>query len=135
MSRQAHAAAVKALLAAQIIRVYDGQVPASPTYPYAVMWMDGGLRDSERSTDELGRASFRIQITSVGANAEAARIVADKAATALLGVAPTVAGRVSHRIRHESSEPVQDDVAVTIPGTATHPAYAVDVYRWVTTPA
>ena len=56
-------------------------------------------------------------------------------AAALVDVTPTVSGRSCWPLRVEASQTIREDRDVTIPGTATHPLYAVDVYRLMSVPS
>jgi hypothetical protein len=135
MTAQLHVTAVLALLTSAGITCHDGAVPANPSYPYAVFYINDGARDDVDISFESVRQSYDVQITSVGATAASARIYATKAITALLDVVPTVTGRTCWPIRLEASQSVREDRDVTIPTTATHPFYAVDVYRLASVPS
>ena len=135
MTAQAHATAVLSLLTGAGLTVHDGAVPANPTYPYAVLYVNSGNRDTTNLDYTSDVQSYDVQVTSVGATAASARIYAAKAVAALLDVTPTVTGRSCWPIRLEVAQPVREDRDVTIPGTATHPLYAVDVYRLQSIPA
>lgn len=135
MTAQAHATAVLGLLTGAGVTAYDGAVPANPAYPYAVLYVNSGAREATAITLASTHQVYDVQVTSVGATAASARIYAQKAMTALLDVTPTVSGRTCFPIRLEASQPVREDRDVTIPGTATHPLYAVDVYRVASLPA
>lgn len=130
-----HAQAVLDLLrAVPNLTVYDGGgVPAEPALPYCVLFMDWG---AERTAMEAVTDLFegRAQVTSVGANALAARIVAQRVAAALLDVVPTVPGRTCWPITHEFSQPPREDRDVHINGIG-YPVYAVDGYRVASVPA
>lgn len=123
-----HANALLALLRADpALVVYDGHVPASPAFPYCVLYLgwDGARTGLCPVTD---RFNGRAQVTSVGANAFAARIVAQRVAAALVDVVPTVPGRTCWPIEHEFGQPAREDRDVHLDGGG-HPVYAVDAYR------
>jgi hypothetical protein len=130
-----HAEAILALLAAAdpSLVVYDGRVPASPAYPYCVLYLGW---DAERTglCHVADKFNGRAQLTSVGATAPAARIVAQRVAAALKDVVPTIAGRVCWPIEHEFGQPPQEDRAVHLDGTG-FAVYAVDEYRVSSVPA
>jgi len=131
-----HANAVLTLLqAVPNLTVYDGHVPDEPAFPYAVLYADDGLRGPLALTLTSDQVTMTLQVTSVGATADAARIIADKVSGALLDIRPTVASRACWPIRHESTRPAIEDRDVVIPGTSLHPIYAVDVYRLASLPA
>ncbi len=135
MTAQAHATAVLGLLTAASVTCHDGAVPANPTYPYAVLYINTGAREATNLVQTSAWQVYDVQVTSVGATAASARIYATKALTALLDVTPTVSGRTCFPIRLEVSQAVREDRDITIPGTATHPFYAVDIYRVASLPS
>lgn len=111
-----HAAALLALLDADnntpALVVYDGKAP-SPlpdvrTNPYVLVYFDSN--DPEFDFDAH---PWLFQMTAtchcVGGSAQAARMVADRVRTALVGVTPTVAGRSCYPIGRESGVPPQRD--------------------------
>lgn len=129
-----HAAALLALLRADpFLTVYDGRVPASPALPYVVLYLGW---DAERSALAATTDQFngRAQVTTVGANAEAVRIVAKRVADRLLDIVPTVAGRSCWPITFDFSQPPREDKDVHIDGIG-YPVYAVDGYRVSSNPA
>lgn len=129
-----HADALFALLltSAPDLTVYDGHVPTSPTYPYAVLYLGW---DSERTSlcPAADKFNGRARITSVGANAAAARIVARRIATAIKDVTPTIAGRTCWPIEHDFGLPPVEDRDVHLEGTG-YVVYAVDEYRTSSVP-
>lgn len=132
---EAHAAALLALLRGDplLLNVHDGHVPANPALPYCVLYLGW---DAERTalaavTDQF---SGIAQITSVGANASAARIVAKRVADRLIDIAPAVAGRTCWPITHELGQPPREDRDVHIDGIG-FPIYTVDQYRIASVPA
>lgn len=135
MTAQLHATAVLALLTGAGITCHDGTVPANPTYPYAVLYTNAGDRDTTNLDYSSDVQAYDMQVTSVGASAAAARIVADKVSTALVDVTPTVSGRTCWPLRVAATQTAREDRDVTIPGTATHPHYAVAVFRLASVPS
>lgn len=123
-----HHDAVLDLLSGLQATVYDGQVPDTPTLPYAVVYMDTSHETATRLCATSDRAEFRFQVTSVGATTDSALITADAARAAVLDQRPAVSGRVCGPIRHETSIPVRPDRDVTLPEFNRHPMFAVDTY-------
>jgi hypothetical protein len=110
-----HAQAVLDLLTAAIAsprKVFDGQVdpPVADVKatPYVLAYFDAARPDLNF---QGATYTFQLRITchSVGANAQAARRVAQDAAAALLDVSPTVSGRKCYPIRWEEGTPPQRD--------------------------
>lgn len=127
-----HRAAVKALLAACTIGGYpDGQVIDPPVFPYWVLFMDTGTDDQEKLCGTSNKTTFRWQVTSVGLTDDAAEIVASKTYALLVDVRPVVAGWAPGLIRRVMSIPVRADKDVTLPGSNSHPMFAVDSYELV----
>ena len=112
------AAAVLALLQADTtLRVYDGQVPPTPTLPYVVLWSPP---IPAATIDTLsGRSGWFEQIpqtTIVGFTPESVRIVSRRVRAALLDVIPVVTGRVCLPIRMDGDPlPIQPDNDVAPP--------------------
>lgn len=98
------------------IGIYWGGAPANASAPYAVLYPDVGMESiADRALSDDVPNDLRFQITSVGASAEQAVLVADKAKTALITAVPTVSGRRVRPIRQESAQPVRrDDVSTTL---------------------
>ena len=68
----AHVAAIVARIAGtgpQALAVYDSRLPASPTYPYVIVYADGGVKSSDREADERIQHLQGFQTTTVGASA------------------------------------------------------------------
>lgn len=134
---QEHAAAVLALLdadnTAPALVVLDGKVPTGQTLPYVLVYFDDTdpeLHDSRPLTGASQRHITRAIAHCVGANAQAARMVADRVRTALLDVVPTVTGRTCLPIRREDGQPpVRDETT----GTAVFDS--VNVYRLESVPS
>jgi hypothetical protein len=129
-----HAAAVLALLNAvtsPALTVYDGKVPSGidpKTTPYVLVYFASGRPDL---TFDSATYTFQLRATchSVGGNAQAARMVADRVATALLDVTPTVSGRSCFPIRWEEGFPPQRDES-----TGQTVMDQVDVYAFMSVP-
>ncbi len=102
-----HAQALLALLVAAGLTVHDGSVPSGVDVddnPYVLPYFDSS--DPE-STKEAATWRFEMTMTlhCVGGDAQAARMVADIARTALTQVIPTVAGRTCFPITREPGGP------------------------------
>jgi hypothetical protein len=140
----AHAAALLALLAAVSspdLTVYDGAVakpvpPALPPEPpYVVVYFadadpSGTDAPSLHLTGQPRRHVTDAYVHSVGANGEAARIVAARVRTALLGVRPTITGRTCYPIRRQDGQPSTRDES-----TGRLVIDKIDVYRLSSIPA
>ena len=133
MSTQAHAAAVISLLSG--VTVYDGDVPADPSYPYVAFYLSPVLAHENDLTMASLRQEYDVHLTCVGATAASARIMADKVATALLDQSPSVSGRQCWPMRVVFANRAHEDRDMFIPGTATYPVYMVTVYRLISIPA
>jgi hypothetical protein len=101
--------AVLALLAADVSLIsYDGVVPNLTDPPYVLVYSSMG-RPSEDPDNSLdGRSKVftaRFYCHCVGANAVAARAVAQRVRSALLDVRPTVAGMQCGMIREQTDPP------------------------------
>lgn len=142
MTDNAHAAAVLALLeaiTAPALTVHDGAIPKPvpptppPAPPYVVVYFaDADPIDSPSThlTGEARRHVTDVYVHSVGGNGEAARIVAGRVRTALLGVRPTIAGRQCYPIRRQDGQPATRDES-----TGRLVIDKVDVYRVQSIPA
>jgi hypothetical protein len=140
MTFQAHAAAVLALLNADVgppaLVVRDGVVPTAAAPPYVVVYfsVESPAAEIDMQSSNLEYASRRVDCYaychSVGGNAVAARAVAARVRTALLDAVPVIAGRSVFPIRHtENQPPVRDET------TGVLVMDQVDVYRLSSVPA
>lgn len=126
-----HAAALLALLTADAgpppLVVLDGKVPNGVLPPYALVYFadaDPEQAESASLTHRSQRHSTRAYVHSVGGNAGAARMVADRVRAAWLDVTPTIAGRTCWPIRREEGQPENPDET-----TGTLITDQVGVYR------
>ena len=101
-------AAIVDRIAAQGLRCHEAD-PSSPTYPYVVVYADGGVRSSDREADVRVTQDLGWQTTVVGESAEQCRAALDRVTAALEDWRPSVPGRVFHKVEHESSQPVRAD--------------------------
>lgn len=128
-----HAAAFLALLRASAdLTVYPETtggvklVPDGAAPPYVAVRIAADRPLGHSLIMASSRLRMRAYCYCVGSNDEAARIVSDLVAKAVLGVRVSVAGRECFPIRHEtdhSREPVGDESTNTLVCTLT------DVYR------
>ena len=129
-----HYEAVKALIPAPLtVHLFD--VPASPTFPYVVLWGDPGRQFSEGLCQSPTDLEVLVRVTCVGATYASCLIVLDAVRTALNRATPVVSGRKVHEMAQEPLQGVQPDRGVTIPGTSNHPVFAVDGYTLRSEPA
>jgi hypothetical protein len=130
-----HASVVLALLDADntppALNVHDGKVPDGTdprASPYVLVYFDSNDPDSD-----FNAAPYTFTLTAtchcVGGNAQAARMVADRVRTALVGVTPTVAGRSCFPISREPGTPPLRDES-----TGSLVMDQVDVYTLSTIP-
>jgi hypothetical protein len=123
-----------AILAALVLPnlvVFDTTVPASPAFPYVVVFT-GSPRgeDSDRASGQSSTADHEFQTTVVGTNADQVRLLLGWVRAALLDVRLEVAGRLSTGVRPISStDPRPDD---DIP---SKPIYASTVWGFYSVPA
>ena len=92
------------------IGIYWAAAPQDADPPYAVLYPDTGMESTaDRALSDDVPNDLLFQVTSVGATAEQAALVADKVATALLTTTPVVSGRRVRPIRQEGSQPARRD--------------------------
>lgn len=139
MTIQAHADAVLDLLSGSVpgtTAVYDGAVPKAPSTQYVLVYMYLATPDGLQAPDAVSLnfdsdvVDFWIYLHGVGVDAVGARAMSAQARTALLNIAPVVAGRSCFPIRwREGSPPRRDE--------ATGPLVMdqVDVYSFRSVPA
>lgn len=132
-----HLEAVQARLATLGDPVHLVEAPASPTYPYFLVWPSTGAPGLDAALRENGDESFLIAVTAVGELPTAAgnRATAGKQ---LLGprrfVPLTVPGRRAW-IKWEGLATAGVDRDVTLPDTNRHPAFEAHLYRVESIPA
>ena len=101
-------AAIVDRIKAQTLRCYDAH-PSSPTYPYVVVYADGGVRSSDREADVRVQQAINWQTTVVGESAAQCRAALDRVTAALEDWHPAVAGRSFSKVEHPTSQPVRRD--------------------------
>ena len=90
--------------------VHWAGAPQDAVPPFVVIYPDSGMKSGfHRSLTNDGPDELRYQITAVGSGPEQALWAADKAAAALLGGVPSLAGRRVWPAVEESSQPVRRD--------------------------
>lgn len=116
-------------------------VDASGTteYPYLLVWGAFAVPGDEVALDDAQTdIDEPFGITSVAATPDAVLVVRRRVKEALTpGGRPgrlAVDGRAVW-VRHEDARPVDVDRDVTLPHSTRHPAFGVDMYRLVSTPA
>lgn len=115
---------------AGMLNVYDSR-PASPAYPYVVVYAGAGIRDSDRESDVRVRRTLDWQTTTVGASAAQCRAALARVVDALEDWTPTVGGRTCSKVEHDLSRPmVLDD---TLPDRVVYTA--VDQWSTVSNPS
>ena len=129
-----HYDAVKALLPGTV-RVHMWNVPATPTYPYVVLWGDlgeesSGGPDGDSLEDAPDVLSLRMRATYVGLTGDSLLIVARNVRAALNRATPVVAGWHPGKLRQAVLMDAQTDTDVTLTGGG-HPIYAVDEFALV----
>ena len=128
---RASADAIKAALVLPNLVVYDTIVPASPVFPYVVVF-SGGPRteDSDRASGHTSTADHEFQTTVVGTNADQVRLLLEWVRTALLDVRLAVAGRSVARIKPLSSTDPRVDNDIP-----SKPIYASNVWGFFSVPS
>lgn len=129
MTAKAHADAIKTLIGAAV-RLYDTQAPDGAALPYAVLYIDDGTASRTSLGAVSDRRDVEFQITSVGADPEGVRSVAERVRTAVLDQRPVVTGRTSNPVVQVTADPLRVDRDVT-----PHRLIAADVYAFTTVPA
>ena len=130
----AHVAAVVARIAgtgSQALAVYDSRLPTSPTYPYVIVYADGGTKSSDREADERIQHAQGWQTTTVGVSAAQCRAALDRVHARLENWTPAVSGWTASKVEHESSQPIRPDES--LPDRTVF--YATDQWSTVADPA
>ncbi|TDB81645.1 DUF3168 domain-containing protein [Micromonospora fluostatini] len=129
-----HTAAVLALLqgapGTTPLVALDGHVPAGRVPPYVLVYFADNDPEDRSLEDRQDRYVLWVYCHNVGGNADAARAVATRVRSALLGVVPVVAGRDCWPIRREDGDPPDRDES-----TGVLVMDQVDVYRLESVPA
>lgn len=131
MSVRAHYAALESVLRAELpatYTVYAFDVPASPKFPYVLLWGNLGRETGEALCGTPDLLNLRPRITYAGTTGLAVVSVADKVRAVLFDRALIVAGWSTTRMQQGDLDAVQPDFKVTIPNTTQHPSYCVDEF-------
>jgi hypothetical protein len=127
-----HAAPILAALKADdtgALTTSDGAVPQGTLPPYRVVYTSVTTPEAIGMEDAADRVTCTAIVHNVAENAEAARVIADRTAAALIGLRPVVDGRDCARIRQIDSAPQRrDESAIAVTVTQT------DVYQYVSLP-
>ena len=100
---------VKARVAAGPLTAYDSR-PTTSTYPYVVLYADGGVLASDREADERVSRTLTFQTTTVGGSAAQCRAALDRLMGQLENWRPSPAGgRTFSKVDHTGSQPVKVD--------------------------
>ena len=128
-----HVAAIVARIAgsgAQALAVYDSR-PTSPTYPYVIVYADGGVKSSDREADERVTHAQGWQTTTVGVSAAQCRAALDRVHARLENWTPAVSGWTASKVEHESPQPIRPDES--LPDRVVF--YATDQWSFTDGPA
>lgn len=109
------------------VRVYIGNVPKKPDYPYAVLWGDLGEETTEALDDVPTEMRIRFRVTYVGLTLDQVAWLVARVRPALNRVTPYVPGWLVGKLRQAPLMDVQTDFSVTLEQGA-HPMYAVDEF-------
>lgn len=136
---RAHVDALKAMLAPLGYPVHFVEVPAPATYPYVLLWAGVGAPGLEQAVDDVRQdIDTTLGVTGVGSSPESALALLEKVRTVFAPGghhATVVVTGYQTTLRLYDSRTVTLDVDVTLSGTSRHPAYGVDLYRLIATPA
>lgn len=102
---------VIARIEAKGVRVYDAD-PASPRYPYVVVWASNPRRSSNRAADVRVQDTLWWQTTTVGETAGQCRAAGLRVIDALSDWTPEVEGRVCHKVEHLDAQPIAKDASL-----------------------
>lgn len=123
-------AVVKARIEAGPLTVYDTD-PTAPTYPYVVLYADGGVRSSDREADVRVQRTLTWQTTTVGKSVDQCRKALARVNDQLEDWTPTLSGRVFTKVEHTGSQIVKDDKSLADRVLF----YATDQWRVVSDPS
>ena len=132
-SALAHLEAVAELIVPLGYAVYLVDVPVTPSLPYVLLWSSAGRLVADAICDEQRDLDDLLGVTNVGGSPAAAMTVAGAVRAVLMDAEPDVAGWAS-LLRLADSRAVEVDRDVKVPELGRHPSYAVDIYRYRSTP-
>lgn len=114
---RAHHLAVYGLLATVGAQRYFGKVDVPDSelvYPYLIVWPVPATRNQINLAGNLSDAVTISQVTAVGRDVDEVLATLDRAAAALHGVRPVIAGRLPGLIRQQpGNQPVVPDTSVS----------------------
>jgi hypothetical protein len=114
---------------AQALNVYDS-APTNPTYPYVIVYADGGAKSSDREADERITHTQGWQTTAVGISAAQCRAALGRVNARLENWRPVVTGWTCSKVEHESPQPIRPDTS--LPDRVVY--YATDQWSTVADP-
>lgn len=115
----------------QTVKVGDA---TGAVVPYRVVWSNVGLPHADGSLACAGPRAFMLYVTATAATARGAMMMAEATRTLLTpGDLPrrlTISGAMPLVVDLSpfDSRPVDIDRSVTLTGSNTHPAYAVEIF-------
>ena len=112
------------------LNVHDSK-PASPVYPYVIVYADGGVKSSDREADERITHAQGWQTTTVGVSAAQCRAALNRVNDRLENWTPTAAGWSFSKVEHEGAQPIRPDES--LPDRVVY--YATDQWSTVADPA
>lgn len=131
MNRDHVAPILAALLADDTtnLKTSDGAVSPGTAPPYRVVYTSVTTPEAHGLEDAADQVTCTAIVHNVGTNAEAARMIADRTAEALIGLRPAVTGRDCSRIRQIDSTPQRRDESTNVLFITQ-----TDVYQYVSLP-
>ncbi|GAA2696525.1 hypothetical protein [Actinoplanes palleronii] len=104
-----HTAPILAALGGLSVPFSDGRLPNGTNPPYVVGYISVTTPEAVSLEEVADRVTCTVITHSVGANADAARIVADQVVAVLLGLRPVVPNRDCGWVRLIDDEPMRRD--------------------------
>jgi hypothetical protein len=125
---RAHAAAVKVLLDASTVMVYDGEVPADARGRYVVFYLTTALGRNPRVSADMGQQAFNLSTLYAGDSPNECRWVAEKVQSALTRKRPAVANMTCTPLKLGTAGQVRKDDSINPPAWI-----ATDVWQFAST--
>lgn len=88
-----------------LLTTSDGAVPQGTSPPYRVVYASVTTPEAHGMEDAADAVVCTAIVHNVGVNADAARMIADRTAAALIGMRPVIVGRDCSRVRLIDSVP------------------------------
>lgn len=120
-----------------LLTTSDGAVPQGTSPPYRVVYASVTTPEAHGLEDAADAIVCTAIVHNVGVNADAARLIADRTAGALIGLRPVIAGRDCGRIRLIDSVPGSTDSRGDVTrdeSTLVTVIDHIDVYRFTSLP-